>query len=471
MDQPAPHKPPVLVQPSIRSFFQPRQPTYAPPPAAAAKSTSDGAPPRVQDTTTTTNNNNKPPPATEPQPTTKPEPIPQPPPPPPAQIPGSPAPPLPQPTAPLLPASLPLLPPPPSLHPNASISPITAAHIPALRRINSLLLQVPYSDSFYTTIVTAPTSSLFSRAILWSDTPSSTPKVVGGIVCRLETPPPPPTTSNTSSPTKSPSAIYIQSLTLLSPYRSLGLASAALEHVASTAALLNLDPATESDIDTIYAHVWTENADGLRWYASRGFKRQGRPVAGYYFRLRPDTAWVVSRSITTTSVGNMSSSQHQNWEERRQADNTAAAAAAAAAAEQARGRGTVLASALNLPGDFNPSQPPLTSQQPPSKTTTATPPQARPAAPATSQSYQKLRPETEWNDLPAEMVASNNNNNPSSSRNGSGASTPLTGGLRGLAHLSAPDSGASSRSSSTVGEGRRKKKERAYPKAAFGPGS
>ncbi|KAB5547224.1 hypothetical protein GE09DRAFT_1130428 [Coniochaeta sp. 2T2.1] len=463
MDQPAPHKPPVLVQPSIRSFFQPRQPTYAAPPAAAAKSTSDGAPPRVQDMTTTTNNNNKLPPATEPQPTAKPEPVPQAPPPP-TQVPGSPAPPLlPQPTIPSLPSNFPILPPPPSLHPNASISPITATHIPALRRINSLLLQVPYSDSFYTTILTAPTSSLFSRAILWSDSPSSTPKVVGGIVCRLETPP-------STSTLPSISAIYIQSLTLLSPYRSLGLASAALEHVASTAALLNLDPAaaaTEIEIDTIYAHVWTENADGLRWYTSRGFKRQGRPVAGYYFRLRPDTAWVVSRSITTTGgTEKMSTTQQQTngAEEKRQDHN-------ATAAEQAPGRGTVLASALNLPGNFNPSQPPPTSA--PAAKTTHTPPPPRPTAP-TSQSYQKLRPETEWNDLPAEMVTSNNNN---SSRNGSGASTPSTGGpppMKGLAHLSsassAPGSGASSRSSSTVGE-RRKKKERAYPKAAFGPGS
>ncbi|KAJ9130937.1 hypothetical protein NKR19_g9692 [Coniochaeta hoffmannii] len=419
MDQRA--KTPTLVQPSIRSFFQPRQPTYA----AAPPTTSSITPPRHQDTSSSNENNNSRAPAveTQPAPTKHPASIPQPPPLPRhsrAAPPLGPSQPQPQPP-PSLPclASLPVLPPPPSLPTNATIAPITPDHIPALRRINSLLLQITYPDSFYTTILTTPTSSLFSRAILWSDSPSSTPKVVGSIVCRLESP---------SHPSEA-SAIYIQSLALLSPYRSLGLAAAALEHVVSTAALVNVDGESDVDIRTVYAHVWTENEEGLRWYTSRGFKREGRPVAGYYFRLRPDTAWVVSRSI-----GDMhGSSQQQNGGKESSGEGVAE--------EGERGRGSVLAGALNLPGFLEKTG---MGEKDGAEKKKVLP---RPGT-TTSLSYQKARPETEWNDLPVDMVAAS------------------IGPPKGTTtqHLSAPASGASSRSSSSA----RRKKERAYPAAAFG---
>ncbi|OIW30871.1 hypothetical protein CONLIGDRAFT_630787 [Coniochaeta ligniaria NRRL 30616] len=438
MDRPA--KPPALAQPSIRSFFRPQQPAYAAPPPSTSTSASS-APPRHQGTS---KNNNNSPPAIEPQPpiSKAPASIPQPPPLPPPQPRSAPPPAssttLP-PTLPSLP-SLPLLPPPPSLPSNATIAPINPSHIPALRRINSLLLQITYPDSFYTTALTVPTSSLFSRAILWSDDPAATspPKVIGSIVCRLEPPPPNSTTS----------AIYIQSLTLLSPFRSLGLAAAALEHVISTAALLSLDPEAGVDIRHIYAHVWTENEEGLRWYASRGFKREGtRPVAGYYFRLRPDTAWVVSRDIG--GGDNMSSSEQQNGERERQDQN-------AVAAEGARGRGSVLASAVNLAGGFSDAAAAVGEggkEMGKKKVLLQRP------SPAPSLSYQKTRPDTEWNDLPAEMVVGNG---------GGGAGTAAVNGAGAgpvkATHLSAPGSGTSSRSSSSA----RRKKERAYPAAAFG---
>ncbi|KAH8907813.1 hypothetical protein BR93DRAFT_926832 [Coniochaeta sp. PMI_546] len=432
MDQPA--KPPTLVQPSIRSFFQPQRPVYATPPASTSAATSTSTsniPQRHQDTSNDSANTNdiksaaieSLPPITSsaPAPASIPPPPPLPPQPrsaPPqststTQIP---------PTLPSLP-SLPLLPPPPSLPPQATIAPITPEHIPALRRINSLLLQITYPDSFYTTILTAPTSSLFSRAILWSDSSTSTPKVVGSIVCRLEP----------SSSSSSQHSIYIQSLTLLSPFRSLGLAAAALEHIISTASLLSLDQEAGVDIRQIYAHVWTENEEGLRWYSSRGFRRGTRPVAGYYFRLRPDTAWLVSRDIDSMH------GTEQNAERERQDQ-------AAAVADEARGRGSVLASAVNLSG-FSDAAAGERAKEEKRKLL------QRPG-PAPSLSYQKTRPDTEWNDLPAEMVVGNN-----------GAGTAVLGaGPVKATHLSAPGSGASSRSSSSA----RRKKERAYPAAAFG---
>jgi hypothetical protein len=189
------------------------------------------------------------------------------------------------------------------------------------------------------------------------------------------------------------------------------------------------------DIRTIYAHVWTENEDGLRWYTSRGFKREGKPVAGYYFRLRPDTAWLVSRGI-----GDMAGTvQQQNGEKDRNGTGVAG---------EERGRGSVLAGAVNLPG-FSIETELADKNGGGEKDERKKLPQ-RPA-PGTSLSYQKTRPETEWNDLPADMVVGNN---------GVAAGTVRAASQ----HLSAPASGASSRSSSSA----RRKKERAYPAAAFG---
>ncbi|TVY23537.1 hypothetical protein LHYA1_G008223 [Lachnellula hyalina] len=94
-------------QPSIRSFFQPRSPNYAPPPGTATRQPQ----PHIQPPNST------------------------------SQIPTS-SPPPPPPT--------------PALPAEATISQITEHHIQPLRRINSLLLPIPYPDSFYASILTAP---------------------------------------------------------------------------------------------------------------------------------------------------------------------------------------------------------------------------------------------------------------------------------------------------------------------------
>lgn len=367
-------------QPSIRSFFQPRQlPKFAAPPTT---STTTPPPPP---TTTTTN----PPPA----------------------------PPLPPPTAtaPLPPPTLPLLPPPPSLPPQASILPITATHVPPLRRINSLLLSVPYPDSFYASLLDPSSSGLLSRAILWRDTPASSPKVIGGIVCRLE--PTAPGTPGTQ-------AIYLQSLALLSPYRAQGLAAAALEHIIASAVLL---PQASWDVRSVYAHVWTENEDGLRWYAARGFEREGsEPVKGYYYKLRPDTAWIVRRRVGEGAPPPVPGATQST--------------------QGVRSGGGVVAAAVNLP--------PIGSGGggPPRR------PSAAPSPSGSTLSFQNARPETEWNDLPEEMVKG------SGGGGGGGGAGASRSQLVPPPPTSGPGSATSSRSSSAA----RKKKERAYPTAAFG---
>ncbi|KAK3363283.1 hypothetical protein B0T25DRAFT_526891 [Lasiosphaeria hispida] len=405
-------------QPSIRSFFQPRpQPNYAAPPSAATTT-----PPSDIDNDATTATSPPPPPRS-PPPAAEPNQLPPPPPAAADVLPVA-----------LPPGGVPILPSPPSLPSQASIIPVTEDHIAALRRINSLLLPVAYPDSFYAKALEPLASGLFSRSILWQDSANVEPKVIGGVVCRLEPNPfldasgrprPPETSATAGPPLETPyHAIYIQSLVLLSPYRAQGLAAAALEHIVASAAIL---PAAGSSIDvrTVYAHVWTENEEGVRWYEARGFTREGRePVRGYYFRLRPDTAWIVRREI---GAG-------------------AAAARLPALAPAPRSQGgrinSAVAAAVNLP---------FSTEGPPRR------PSAAPSQSGSSLSFQNARPQAEWNDLPADMVGPPL----------AGAAPPPStesGRSQHLSPSSAPGSAASSRSSSAV----RKKKERAYPSAAFG---
>ncbi|AEO65639.1 c5ae61cb-f80d-4378-9c0b-1555f2fa0f76 [Thermothielavioides terrestris] len=463
----------ALQQSSIRSFFQPRrQPEYAAPPSSAppppSSSTSSNSGPGIS---------NGPPPA--------------PPPPPPAEPPKLPvaAKPVTIPIT-LPPNGLPVLPSPPSLPRGATIEPLTEHHIPALRRINSLLLPVPYPDSFYAKALDPFASGLFSRAILWQDSDADTPKVIGGLICRLEPNPfvdtqgrplpQPPQPTHPQKPADVPlntpyHAIYIQSLALLSPYRSLGLAAAALEHIIASAALL---PAAGSNIDarTVYAHVWTENEEGLRWYRARGFACAAEPVKGYYFKLRPDSAWVVTRHIGPSSV--LASLP--------QAAVSAGPTASAPPSTTETRPASVLTAALNLPPLSAPSAlsqppapppassstPPSTLPQPRSNPPTATaspspspaPPSAKPpSASSSTLSFQNTRPETEWNDLPPDMVVGSGGS--AGRANGNRSLTPNNNNNhRGANGSAGPSSGASSRSSSSA----RKRRERAYPAAAFG---
>ncbi|KAL3426568.1 N-acetyltransferase san [Phlyctema vagabunda] len=281
-----PRPPPV--QSSIRTFFQPQTPTYAPPPASSIVSSGSPPAPNV------------------------------------SQIPRTPSlPPALDSRGATLAKSLPE---------RASITTIQEPHIQPLRRINSLLLPISYPDSFYHSILTPGN---FSRVIQWTDANvGAESKVVGGIVCRLDANPVDATSHD----------IYIQSLVLLSPYRSQGLATNALDTVISAAVAQK-----EVKVASLYAHVWTENSEGLEWYTARGFQRDEGVIPAYYRRLKPDTALLLRRRL--------SPSDHLSY-------------------------------------------------SPPASTTSAPPKPkgpARPMMPKHAASFQDRRPEREWNDLPTDL--------------------------------------------------------------------
>ena len=296
-----------------------------------------------------------------------------------------------------------------------------AEHIPGLVSVNAILLPVRYQDNFYHNVAD-PTryASLFNRVILDEDS-----KVVGGIVGRLEESP------FASSPTQL--AVYVQSLALSSPYRGSGLMSATLRSIISTIEALNASDSFGSIMTSLYCHVWTESDDALRWYEANGFRRDApEPLANYYFKLQPNTAWVVRRDVARPSVPD----------------------AIAKAQPQPR---------------------PQTASPPkggPPKSSAGAPPKL-----SSSQSYQNSRPQNEWNDLPADMVTVSGT--PSATASGAVSTAPsATGSVassRNVSHVNLaeasddgnvpppPPAGSSVKTSGTT----RKKRERAYPAAMF----
>jgi len=280
-----------------------------------------------------------------------------------------------------------------TLPPQASIAPIEPHHLQPIRRINSLLLPINYPDSFYNRIL-EPHLSLnipisFSRVILWKDA-NAEPKVIGGVVCRVD--------PNVSSPTAFD--LYIQSLALLSPYRSKGLVTAVLEDILNTIK----EHQEHVSISSLYAHVWTENTEALTWYDCRGFVKEGGMINGYYRRLKPDTAWLLRRMITTSDL--------------------------------------VPSQRISLP--VQTALPSVRSDPSISIST-------RPPMMAHTSSFQDRRPDREWNDLPDEVLG------------GSGLLKPPPGGIS--ADGSRASSRSSSRSEGREKTG---KKKRLYPAAAFG---
>ncbi|KAF3918100.1 hypothetical protein ABW21_db0208058 [Orbilia brochopaga] len=208
-----------------------------------------------------------------------------------------------------------------SLPPNVTIRAPTKANIHLLKRINSLLLPVPYPENFYRDVLQRPESEILTRLAFYDD------ECVGGIRCRVETEAEYrasmersvlredkdstagsrilkaiPNDSVRRSWTDSAEdaggpkrKIYIMTLAVLAPYRSLSIGSHLVDYTLSTAAK---DPLI--DADEAYAHVWIANEGAFEFYRKLGFDvSTGAVVRDYYRRLDPRDAKVVSRKIPT----------------------------------------------------------------------------------------------------------------------------------------------------------------------------
>ena len=82
---------------------------------------------------------------------------------------------------------------------------------------------------------------------------------------------------------------------MLSPFRSLGIATALVDRIISTVIRYHSNVAT--NITDMYAHVWEANDDALEWYTRRGFTIEEGIVEGYYRRLKPSGARIVRKRL------------------------------------------------------------------------------------------------------------------------------------------------------------------------------
>lgn len=177
----------------------------------------------------------------------------------------------------------------------------SAAHLKALRRLNSVLLPIAYPDKFYRETLDDPVVASLTRLAFWRSSGPQQPALTSGpsqavdesqkgqlvaaIRCRLGVQAPDDTASTAANV-----ELYIATLATLSPFRSYGIAKHLLEEVTDFAI-------KRYHIVAVTAHVWEANEEALAWYKNRGFKVVGRED-GYYLRLKPQTAaWVVRRDV------------------------------------------------------------------------------------------------------------------------------------------------------------------------------
>ncbi|KAF2479411.1 acyl-CoA N-acyltransferase [Neohortaea acidophila] len=185
---------------------------------------------------------------------------------------------------------------------NVELRTCTKTDIPHLKRLNSLLLPLPYPDSFYREITEDPTTSNLTLLAFWHDDPAkiSTPeetkgRLVGAISCRILPRPSAPLFPNTPSTEVEKRMLYLSTLVVLSPFRQHGIATRMLDIVTRRAI-------SAYGVASIGAHVWEANAEAREWYAKRGFVELRREE-GYYRRLEPrGAAVVVERRVSVMDL-------------------------------------------------------------------------------------------------------------------------------------------------------------------------
>ncbi|KAK1065404.1 hypothetical protein LTR74_007929 [Friedmanniomyces endolithicus] len=180
----------------------------------------------------------------------------------------------------------------PTLPPNVHFRACTREDLRPLKRLNSLLLPIPYPESFYREIFEDSLTNNITLLANWHDDPCTVGqekgRLIGAIRCRLFAHSVQDPALHSSAPDGKP-MLYLSTLVLLSPYRSYGVAAEMLR-------LLTVRAIEQYGIGSVGAHVWEANAEGLEWYAKRGFRVVGREE-DYYRRLKPSGVVVVRREV------------------------------------------------------------------------------------------------------------------------------------------------------------------------------
>ncbi|KAK3047559.1 hypothetical protein LTR09_011064 [Extremus antarcticus] len=185
----------------------------------------------------------------------------------------------------------------PQMPPNVELRACTKEDIPHLKRLNSLLLPIPYQEKFYRETIEDPLTNSITLVAVWHDDPARSGidkgRLVGAIRCRILAHPlcneVVPSNPLPTRPKRSGPMLYLSTVVLLSPYRSHGIATGMLE-------ILTRRAVQDYGVEIVGAHVWEANAVGLEWYRKRGFQDVGLEH-NYYRRLNPKNAVVMQRDI------------------------------------------------------------------------------------------------------------------------------------------------------------------------------
>ncbi|ETW80833.1 hypothetical protein HETIRDRAFT_452321 [Heterobasidion irregulare TC 32-1] len=148
---------------------------------------------------------------------------------------------------------------------------LTPNNLGTVRKLNSVLFPIKYSEKFYQDIL-LPEAEDFCKLVYYNDVP------VGTICCRFET-------------KDEATELYLMTMGVLAPYRSLGIGSKSLELVLQAAAAH-----TKPQITRIYLHVQVSNDAAKQFYERHGFT-EASVVEEYYKKITPSSAWLLEKFI------------------------------------------------------------------------------------------------------------------------------------------------------------------------------
>ncbi|KAF9482134.1 N-acetyltransferase NAT13 [Pholiota conissans] len=153
--------------------------------------------------------------------------------------------------------------------PRVTFAPITLNNLGTVRKLNSVLFPIKYSEKFYSDIL-LPEVEEFCQLVYYNDIP------VGTICCRLEN-------------KDDQNVLYLMTMGILAPYRSRTLGSQTLDLVLAAAAAHK-----KPKIDKIYLHVQVSNDDAKKFYERHGFT-EVKIHKDYYKKIAPHDAWVLEK--------------------------------------------------------------------------------------------------------------------------------------------------------------------------------
>lgn len=177
------------------------------------------------------------------------------------------------------------------------IETINAHYVSSLRKLNSLLLPVSYSDRLYRDVLEI---SRFSKIALYKH------HSIGAVTGRMQDP-----FEQDCDVRYLPNDsdlreyhLYLMTLGVLSPYRRLGVGTCLMNSMIEEAKKVNQEMRSgklgtehqKSVITAVTLHVQFNNTIGMEFYSVQGFETV-KFIENYYHRIEPKGAYLIIKKI------------------------------------------------------------------------------------------------------------------------------------------------------------------------------